>query len=92
MEWLVLASIAGVAALLVGLPWTRPVEAPTAASRELEERRAMLLADLSELDRDLAEGRISAEDRLEGRRALAPELRAVTEQLRAYGQPTGPTG
>ena len=88
MEWLTLAVVAAVAALLVGLPWTRPVEEPT-ASAAFEERRAMLLADLQELDLDLAEGRISAEDRLEGRRALAPELRAVTEQLRARGQSAG---
>lgn len=88
MEWLVLAVVAAIAALLVGLPWTRPVESPT-ASAALEERRAMLLADLQELDLDLAEGRISAEDRIEGRRALAPELRAVTEQLRARGASTG---
>ncbi|MCC6237607.1 MAG: hypothetical protein IT299_08540 [Dehalococcoidia bacterium] len=83
---MVLAVVAGVAALLVGWPWTRPVDAPT-ASMALAERREMLLADLAELDLDLAEGRISAADRLEGRRALAPELRALSEQLRALGQP-----
>ncbi len=88
MEWLVLAAVAVTAALLVGLPWTRPVRTPDDATALLE-RRGMLLADLQELDLDLAEGRISADDRLEGRRALAPELRAVTEQLRAQGQLAG---
>ena len=88
MEWLVLALFAFAAALLVGLPWTRPVEAP-AGTRELEEQRERILADLAELDLDLAEGRISTNDRLEGRRALAPELRAVTEELRARGLPAG---
>lgn len=88
MEWAVLALFTLGAAALVGLPWTRPVGAPTGTD-DLRELRARLLGDLAELDMDLAEGRISATDRLEGRRALAPELRAVTERLRALGEPGG---
>jgi len=33
----------------------------------------------------MAAGRISADDRQAGRRAIAPQLRAVTEQLRDAG-------
>ncbi len=78
-----LAVFAGVAALAIGLPWTRPVGAPSGRLEELRDRRASLLAELVELERDLAEGRISTTDRIEGRRALAPDLRAVTDALRA---------
>ena len=52
---------------------------------DLIEERARLLAELRELDDDAASGRISAAERLSGRRALAPRLRAVTEALRATG-------
>ena len=51
----------------------------------LREERARLLADLRELDDDAASGRISAAERLSGRRALAPRLRTLTEALRAEG-------
>jgi hypothetical protein len=34
--------------------------------------------------------RISADDRRAGRRAIAPELREVTERLRALGEPLEP--
>ncbi|MEZ4501404.1 MAG: hypothetical protein R3C39_02135 [Dehalococcoidia bacterium] len=51
----------------------------------LLERRRVLLDELRELDEDLAAGRIDAADRQAGRRALGPELRAVTEALRDAG-------
>lgn len=92
MEWLVLAVFAGVAALAIGLPWTRPVRVIGDRVEGLRERRAGLLSELAELERDLAEGRISAADRIEGRRALAPELRAVTDALRASGDPSTDAG
>lgn len=85
MEWLVLALFAGAAALAIGLPWTRTLEAAAGRLEALRERRAFLVSELVELDHDLAEGRISAADRIEGRRALAPELRAVTDALRSHG-------
>lgn len=89
MEWAVLALVASLAAACIGWPWTRrgDFEAHVDA---LRERRERLMRELAELDGDLAEGRISAADRRDGRRALAPELRAVTEALRARGE--GATG
>jgi hypothetical protein len=84
MEFVVLAAFAALAALFVGVP--RRAEAPgVEADDELRERRTRLLRELRDLDDDANEGRISAGDRAEGRRALAPELRAVTEELRARG-------
>jgi hypothetical protein len=84
MEFVVLALFALGAAVAIGLPWTRPIEA-AAGIEELRARRAGLLTELAELDTDLAEGRIAPADRIAGRRALAPELRRVTEQLHALG-------
>lgn len=89
MEWAVLALFAGVAAVCIGLPWMHAGVSSEGVDA-LREQRVRLLADLTELDRDFAEGRIGAADRLEGRRALAPELRAVTEALRARGEAVGP--
>ena len=88
MEWLVLVLFAALAALLIGFPLQRTpagmaLEAP--ALDTLREERARLLSDLRELDDDAASGRISAAERLSGRRALAPRLRALTEALRAEG-------
>ena len=88
MEWLVLVLFAALAALLIGLPLRRTTAAAVAESPALgalREERARLLSDLRELDDDAASGRISAAERLSGRRALAPRLRALTEALRAEG-------
>lgn len=83
-EWLVMAAFGLAAAAMVALvPWRQPV--PEHALDELRERRRRLLAELRELDDDLAAGRITSEDRVDGRRALGPELREVTERLRAGG-------
>lgn len=94
MEWLLLLLFAVVAAAVIGLPWApwsdagaEPDEASVAARSE-ERRR--LLAELRDLDDDAAAGRISPQDRREGRRALAPHLRAVTEAQRAAGDEAGP--
>ena len=81
MEWAVLLLFALAAAAWIGrglLParsGAEPVEALLAS-------RAALLLELRELDEDEAASRISAADRLAGRRALAPDLRSVTEALR----------
>ena len=88
MEWLVLVLFAALAALLIRAPLRRapagpPAEAP--ALEALREERARLLAELRELDDDAASGRISAAERLSGRRALGPRLRELTEALRAEG-------
>ena len=83
MEWLVFVALIAVAAALIGarLPVARARTDDTLAT--IEAQRAALLAELAELDDDAAAGRITGEDRLAGRRALAPRLRAVTESARA---------
>lgn len=91
MEWLVLVVLALIAAALVALPHRdgrdRVAEAELEHVALIEERR-LLLQELRELDEDATAGRISSEDRLSGRRALAPRLRAVTETLRRDGVET----
>ena len=87
MEWLVLVLFAGLAAAVIGGPLLRAREAAPGGADEprwVEERRT-LLAELRELDDDAASGRISPDERRDGRRALAPRLRAVTEALRDAG-------
>lgn len=88
MEWAVLVLLAAVAAALIVLPLRGWSGGPSPFELEqwaLLEERAGLYAELHELDEDAAAGRISAEDRMRGRRALAPRLRSVTEELRARG-------
>jgi hypothetical protein len=89
MEFVVLALFAALAAVFIGLP-RRANASPMIGSDELRERRERLLQELRDLDADASEGRISGDDRLEGRRAVAPELRAVTEELRARGDSLRP--
>ena len=94
MEWLVLALLAALAAAPIATPLRRGGGAPApdgaAGLEALAAERRTLLAELRELDDDAAAGRISAADRLAGRRALAPRLRAAVEALRAAG--AGPRG
>ena len=87
MEWLVLVLFAGLAAAVIGGPLLRGREAAPDGGDEapLVEERRTLLAELRELDDDAASGRISPDERRDGRRALAPRLRAVTEALRDAG-------
>ena len=87
MEWFVLVVFSSTAALLIGLPLWREQSAAliTPTTTALQEQREVLLLELSELDEDLASGRISADERLAARRALAPRLRTITEELRATG-------
>ena len=92
MEWLLLAALVVAAAAFVVLPGLvrgRVADLPpTRADQEREllaEERRVLLAELRDLDEDAAAGRISAEDRLAGRRALAPRLRALTEAMQSAG-------
>lgn len=97
MEWLVLIAFVGVAALLIGFPW-RGGTTPTRDEAELNglwQERERLLEELRDLDNDAATGRLSAADRQAGRRAVAPQLREVTEALRSRGieltaAPSGP--
>ncbi len=94
MEWLVLTVLSLVAVMLIALPRAASRDAATEFHIEetaLIEERRILLSELRELDEDAAAGRISAEDRLAGRRALAPRLRVVTETLRS-GVQTGTPG
>lgn len=90
MEWLVLVALALLAATLIALP-LRASRVPTSADLSEEaliEERRLLLSELRELDEDAAAGRISSDDRLTGRRALAPRLREVTEALQRAGVET----
>ena len=87
MEWVILLLVAAAAAVYVGWPRGEGTFLDASAADRLRERRAALLAELQEFDRDLDMGRISTEDRRSGRRALAPALRAVTEQLRDLDEP-----
>ncbi|MSQ36345.1 MAG: hypothetical protein EXR63_04285 [Dehalococcoidia bacterium] len=93
MEWALLVTLAIAAALAIAGPALRgraraavgaSIDAAGAAD-ELRAERARLLAELRELDDDARNGRIAAADRALGRRALGPQLRAVTEALRAAG-------
>lgn len=86
MEWAVLALFA--LATSVYIAWPARASAPPDAiadADELAAERETLLLALRELDEDAATGRISAADRMDGRRALAPRLREVTEALRDLG-------
>ena len=87
MEWLVLVAFAALAAAVIGVPLPRAGEAAPAPRDEAEllAERRRLLAELRELDDDAASGRISGAERRDGRRAIAPRLRAATEALRDAG-------
>lgn len=87
MEWVLLLVIAAGAAAYVGWPRGETAFLDASIPDRLRLRRTELLAELTEFDSDLALGRISEADRQSGRRAIAPELRAVTEQLRELGEP-----
>jgi hypothetical protein len=90
MEWVVLVAITLLAAAYIAVPARPGVESPEPPVDELRRDREAMLVELRELDDDAAEGRISAEDRLAGRRALGPRLREVTEALRERGEtPSG---
>jgi len=87
MEWSIFAVVAALTALFVA--WPRPSDtAPEAgdAAADLLARRDSLLAELREIDDDLATGRITEADRAHARRALGPHLRAVTDALRDLGE------
>ena len=87
MEWLVLLGFVAIATALVALPMRSHAAVATPDdSGLLADERRMLLAELRELDEDVAAGRISADDRQAGRRNLAPRLRAATEALRSRGE------
>lgn len=89
MEWAMLLGFAVLAAALVLLGPVR-VDAAATDTGTLHEARERLLRELRDLDDDAAAGRISAEDRQKGRLAIAPELRSVTEQIRAAGETPAP--
>ena len=91
MEWLILLVVAIATALYIGWPHADLDEPDDEAIVMLRDRRTLLLAELRDFDTDLANGRISPDDRRDGRRALAPELRDVTERLRALGEAPDPT-
>ena len=86
-EWLVLLAVTALAAAYIVLPAGARAEVPEDAGDALRAERGALLEMLRDLDEDAASGRISLNDRKEGRRALGPRLRAVTEALAALGEP-----
>ncbi len=86
MEWGVVRLFALAAAAMIALPRSRGADAGPPDTEALREERTLLLAELRELDDDRATGRISPADRVDGRRALGPRLRAVTEALREQGE------
>lgn len=84
MEWVVLVLVALGAGAFIALPRRSDTSANLNGDEVIElaaERNGLLLA-LRELDEDAAAGRITASDRLDGRRSLGPRLREVTEALR----------
>lgn len=91
MEWAVLAVFALVVSAFI--VWPRGSDGLTDSTdgeaEEIAGERDSLLLALRELDEDAAAGRISAADRVEGRRALGPRLREVTEALRALDGGSG---
>ncbi len=88
MEWALLALFVLVAAILIGLPRVSLLDAGEGQldTRALREEHRQLMAELRDLDDDASAVRISAADRRDGRRALAPRLRAVSEALREAGE------
>ena len=89
MEWVLLVAFALAAASMVALPLRTSAEPSANDNGSSAAERTRLLAELRELDDDMAAGRISADDRQAGRRAIAPQLRAATEQLREAGDLPG---
>ncbi|MSQ30991.1 MAG: hypothetical protein EXR64_03050 [Dehalococcoidia bacterium] len=90
MEWALFAAVLLAATAYIALPRraddvARDIEADVA---ELHAARAAILAALRDLDEDAAAGRMAAEDRAAGRRALGPALREATERLRARDEPS----
>ena len=84
MEWALFAAVLLAATAYVALP-RRADDAPAdfeAEIAELHAERTEILDALRDLDEDAASNRITADDRLAGRRALGPALRDVTERLR----------
>ncbi len=91
MEWIVLAAIAAAAAAYILVPRAIDREAPEEERMlALRAEREALLDQLRELDDDAAAGRITAADRADGRRALGPRLRTVTETLQQLGERRDP--
>lgn len=84
IEFAVLAALALVVAIYLAFPRGEEPAVEPADVAALRARRAVLLHELRELNDDLAAGRIADADRLAARRALGPELRAVTEALRMH--------
>jgi hypothetical protein len=87
MEWVLLLLVAAAAAAYVGWPRDEALFTDASEADRLRQRRSELLDELAEFDSDLAQGRIAEGERRSGRRAVAPELREVTERLRALGEP-----
>jgi hypothetical protein len=85
MEWGLLLAVAIATAAYIGWPHVDLDESEDGKITTLRDRRTVLLAELRDFDTDLANGRISEDDRRTGRRALGPELREVTERLRSLG-------
>jgi len=86
MEWVVLAAVAALVALFVAWPRRGDADPQSVEVGDLLGERQAIIDELREVDEDALAGRISADDRIEARRALGQRLRAVTESLREYGE------
>lgn len=86
MEWLVLAAVAALVALFVAWPRRRDADPPPVEVADLRAERQAILDELREVEEDALAGRITADDRVEARRALGQRLRAVTDALRDLGE------
>lgn len=86
MEWVVLAVVAALVALFVAWPRRGDADPPSVEVTDLRDERHAILNELREIEEDALAGRISAEDRVEARRALGQRLRVVTDALRDLGE------
>ncbi len=85
-EWLMLAGLAALVALYIGLPRPEDADDDSAPGADLDDLRAQrdeLVAALRDLDEDVAAGRMAAEDRQRGRQDIGARLREIMERIRA---------
>lgn len=86
MEWVVFATVTALVALFVAWPRRSDADPPSIEVSDLRDERQAILDELREIEEDALAGRISADDRIEARRALGQRLRAVTDALRDLGE------
>ena len=85
-----LAVLAALVALFVAWPRRSDADPPPVEVTDLLAERQAILDELREVEEDALAGRITADDRVEARRALGQRLRLVTEALRDLGELSEP--